>query len=94
MALSTREGFPAFLSEENGHIPVQDGGRHWLVIVTREAMENVAEPPDASVDRLSQYSSLFLDVATFKLEHGRAGEEDTIWVQSDDITEWQSLQTN
>ncbi len=94
MTLSMRDGFPPFLSDENGHISACDESQNWLVIVTREALEDVAEPADASLSRLLEYQSLFLEVAAFKLEHGRAGEEDTIWIQTDDLREWQSLQTS
>ncbi len=91
MALSSRDEHRPFLSEENGHIPARDVRQNWLVIVTREALEDVADPADASLERLLQYRSLFLEVATFKLEHGRAGDEDTIWIQTDDLREWRSL---
>lgn len=93
MTLSNRDDFPPFLSDENGHLSMHDEGQNWLVIVTREALEAVAEPADASLDRLIQYQQLFGDVATFKLEHGRAGEEGTIWIQTDDLQEWNSLQS-
>ncbi|WP_461513036.1 hypothetical protein [Rhizobium mongolense] len=46
-----------------------------LVIVTREALEGVASPPDASEERLMEYADIFGKVATYKLEHGRAGGE-------------------
>jgi len=33
------------------------------------------------------------EVVTFKLEHGRAGDEDTIWVQKEDVAEWRSTRS-
>lgn len=92
MALSMRDDFPPFLSDENGHLSMCDEQQNWLVIVTREAMEGMAERADASLDRLLEYQDIFAAVATFKLEHGRAGDEATIWIQTDDVREWQSLQ--
>lgn len=92
MTLAMRDGFPPFLSGENGHLSMRDEGQDWLVIVTREALEDVAQPPNASLERLIRYQRLFGDVATFKLEHGRAGDENTIWIQTDDVKEWNSLQ--
>jgi len=73
---------------------MRDAGQNWLVIVTREALEDVAEPAEATVDRLIEYQLLFCHVATFKLEHGRAGAEDTIWIQAEDVRAWRSLQAN
>ena len=90
--LSMRDDFTPFLSDENGHLSMRDAGQNWLVIVTREALEDVAEPADASVDRLIDYQALFCDVATFKLEHGRAGADDTIWILAEDVKAWRSLQ--
>ena len=90
MALVMRDDHPPFLSDENGHIPMRDDTADWLVIVTREALEGVAAPADASADRLAEYATLFGQVATYKLEHGRAGEEETIWVQMEDIVEWRA----
>jgi hypothetical protein len=46
-----------------------------LVIVRREALEGVAQPPDGSVERVLQFLDTFASVATNKPEHGRAGAE-------------------
>lgn len=92
MMLLPRREFPPFLSDENGHLSMRDGEQNWLVIVTREALEDMAGPAESSLDRLLAYSDVFGDVATFKLEHGRAGDENTIWIQTDDIREWRSRQ--
>jgi hypothetical protein len=92
MALLMRADHPPFLSDENGHIPMTDETADWLVIVTREALEGVAAPADGSIERLMEYAELFGLVATYKLEHGRAGEEETIWVQMEDVLEWRAAQ--
>jgi hypothetical protein len=93
VTLVMREDFPPFLSDENGHLSMADDAQNWLVIVTREALEDVSEPADDSLECLIQNQQLFCDVATFKLEHGRAGDDDTIWIQTDDLKEWRSLQS-
>ena len=90
MPLQMRPDVPPFLRDENGHIPMNDETADLLVIVTREALEGVASPPDASEERLMEYADIFGRVATYKLEHGRAGGEDTIWVQMEDVVEWRS----
>ncbi len=94
MALRLRPDLPPFIQDENGHIPMADETLNWLVIVTREAMEGVASPPDASQKRLLEHIRTFGEVATYKLEHGRAGEEETIWVQMEDVAEWRSTPSN
>jgi hypothetical protein len=88
-----REDFPPFVSDENGHLSVADDAQNWLVIVTREALEDVGDSADGSLECLIEHQQLFCDVATFKLEHGRAGEDDTIWIQTDDLKEWRSAQS-
>ena len=85
---------PPFITDENAHIPMSDGSTDWLVIVTREAMEDVAAPPENSMDRLTEYCALFGKVASYKLEHGRAGMEATVWVQSEDVLEWRAQLTS
>ncbi|MCV9967485.1 hypothetical protein OIU34_37275 [Pararhizobium sp. BT-229] len=94
MMLQMRPGMTPFITDENGHVPMTDDTADWLVIVTREALEDIASPPDATLARLLEFADTFGDVATFKLEHGRAGEEETIWIQSADITEWRRAQAD
>ncbi|KQV22109.1 hypothetical protein ASC97_27410 [Rhizobium sp. Root1203] len=93
MSLQTRRDLPPFIRDENGHLPMSDKTENWLVIVTREALEGIASPPDASEARLLEYADIFGQVATYKLEHGRAGAEETIWVQMEDVAEWRSTQS-
>jgi hypothetical protein len=88
MPLSRRLDMPPFITDENGHIPMSDGVSDWLVIVTREALEDVAGQEDISTAWLSRNVDMFGEVASHKLELGRAGEEATVWVQSEDIREW------
>jgi hypothetical protein len=88
MTLKMRPGMTPFIANENGHIPMTDDTADWLVIVTREALEDIASPPEATSVRLLEFADKFGEVATFKLEHGRAGKEETIWIQSGDIVEW------
>jgi len=90
MTLSLRPGLPPFLRDENGHIPMTDETANWLVVITREALEGIAHPPDGSVERLHQYLDTFAAVATYKLEHGRAGAEETIWILQEDVAEYQA----
>ena len=92
MPLKMRPDVPPFLRDDNGHIPMNDETADWLVIVTPEALEGVASPPDASEERLMEYADIFGKVATYRFEHGRAGGG-TIWVQMEDVVEWRSATT-
>ncbi|MDW5316877.1 hypothetical protein [Rhizobium sp. PL01] len=89
MKLILRQNMQPFLRDENGHVAMTDGQTDWLVIVTKEALEAISMPPLADDQRLLDHLQSFIEIATFKLERGREGEEKTIWVQSDDIREWQ-----
>lgn len=69
-----------------------DDSGDWLVIVTREALEAITSPPgEPSLERLLKYSDVFGAAATYKLEHGRAGDEQTIWVQVADVREYRDV---
>ncbi|MDW5318553.1 hypothetical protein [Rhizobium sp. PL01] len=82
-----------FLRDENGHVAMTDGEKDWLVIVTKEALKAISIPPLADQQRLISHLPSFIEIALFKLEHGRAGEEDTIWIQTDDIQDWRQART-
>lgn len=90
MTLKMRAGLPPFLRDENGHIPMTDETANWLGVITREALEGIAQQPDGSLARLHQYLDTFAAVATYKLEHGSAGAEETIWVQKEDVAEYKA----
>jgi hypothetical protein len=92
MTLKMRQGLPPFIADQNGHIPMFDDSGDWLAIVTREALEAITSPPgEPSLERLLKYSDVFGAAATYKLEHGRAGDEQTIWVQVADVREYRDV---
>ena len=73
---------------ENGHIPMSDGDTDWTVVVTREALESIASPPEASLDRLNDYADVFARIASNKLEFGRDRDRNRIWVMEEDVAIW------
>ncbi len=89
MALVLRD-LPAFIADENSHIPMRDRHIDWLVIVTREALENSGCSVNAPDPELSPLLPMFQAIAAYKLEHGLAGEEATIWLLEQDIIDWRS----
>jgi hypothetical protein len=88
MPLLNRSDMPPFITDENAHFPMSDGNKDWLVIVTREALEDVSGSQIVSGEWLIAKSEFFGSVASFKIALGRAGEEATVWVQSEDVTKW------
>jgi len=59
-----------FIYYENGQIAVTDGASVWLVIVTCEAMNETASPPEKSLRRLVQYAPFYRDLAAAAIERG------------------------
>ncbi|PZM08755.1 hypothetical protein [Rhizobium tubonense] len=91
MTLFIRPGMPPFIMDENAHVPMSDGETDWLVIVTREALEDKAGADEISPNWLLENSDFFGEVANYKLQLGREGEEATVWVQSEDVKQWQDI---
>ncbi|PZM10050.1 hypothetical protein [Rhizobium tubonense] len=86
MQLNLRQ--PPVIVGENGHIPMSDGDTDWTVVVTREALESIASPPDASLDRLMDYADVYARIAGNKLEFGRDRDRNRIWVMEEDVAVW------
>jgi hypothetical protein len=78
---------------ENGHIPMSDGDMDWTVVVTREALEAIASPPDASLDRLMDYADVYARIAGNKLEFGQDRDRNRIWVMEEDVAVWLASET-
>lgn len=89
MSLELRS-LPAFIADENAHIPMRDRHVDWLVVVTREALEKCGWINGATDVQLAPLIPLFQAIATYKLEHGLTGEEATIWILERDVIEWRS----
>jgi hypothetical protein len=84
---------PPVIVGENGHIPMSDGGTDWTVVVTREALEAIASPPEATLDRLTDYADVYAWIASNKLEFGRDRDRNRIWVMEDDVAVWLASET-
>ena len=91
MLLNLRKA--ATMVGENGHIPVSDGSTDWTVVVTREALEAIASPPEASLDRLNDYADVFVRIASNKLEFGRDRDRNRMWVMEEDVAIWLASET-
>lgn len=68
-----------FIYYENGQIAVTDGASVWLVIVTCEAMNETASPPEKSLSRLVQYAPFYRDLAAAAIERGE-DVDGKVWV--------------
>ncbi|BCH62329.1 hypothetical protein FS800_26470 [Agrobacterium vitis] len=93
MALVLRD-LPAFIADENAHIPMRDRHVNWLVIVTREALGQSGWSANAPDRELSPLLPMFQVIATYKLEHWLTGEEATIWLLEQDIIDGRSRPRN
>jgi hypothetical protein len=82
---------PPFIVDENAHVPAKDGKNKWLVIATREALDLIDCPRDASSTELEGFLPTLIAVANHKLELGRTAEESTIWIHVDDIRDWNQI---
>jgi hypothetical protein len=54
-------------------------GRSW---------EAIASPPDASLDRLTDYAHIYARIASNKLEFGRDRDRNRVWVMKEDVAIW------
>jgi hypothetical protein len=89
MTLELRS-LPAFIADENAHVPMRDRHVDWLVIVTREALETCGWTNGAPDQELVPLLPLFQALSNYKLDHGLTGEEATIWILERDVIEWRS----
>ena len=64
-----------FILGENGAFGITDGTSWWLAIVTREAMEASAMPPEASLARLVRYVELYRGMAEADRAERRPGRQ-------------------
>ena len=55
------------------------------VIVTDEALQDIASPPDASEERLSQYRSQIEAIASQKHNSGKIEDDGSVLVTSADV---------
>src|ERR1700709_81960 len=91
MKLNLRQ--PPVIVGENGHIPMSDGDMDWTVVVTRESLEAIASPPDASLERLTDYADVYARIASNKLEFGRDRDRNRIWIMEEDVAVWLASET-
>ena len=68
-----------FIYYENGQIAVTDGTAVWLVIVTCEAMQASASPPEKSLRRLLRYADLYRRLAAEAIDR-QEDVDGKVWV--------------
>lgn len=73
-----------FLYFENGQIAVTDGSSVWLVIVTCEAMNATAAPPEKSLRRLVRHAEFYCDLAAGAIRRGE-DLDGKVWVRESDV---------
>jgi predicted patatin/cPLA2 family phospholipase len=73
-----------FIYGDNGQLAVTDGANMWLVIVTEEAMNATASPPEASLKRLVRYAELYRGLAEAIIARGE-GYDGKVWIFEKDV---------
>ncbi len=59
MRVQMYPGMTAFIADESCHIPITDNTANSLVIVAREALEDMTSPPRATLARILEFTATF-----------------------------------
>ena len=87
MALTSTDANPVRSGQTFGWaVQMQDDkGNLYRVLVSDEALQDLASPPDASISRLNDYRSRMEQAASAKLKAGQIEPDQTIRVTSADL---------
>jgi hypothetical protein len=64
------------------------GGASQIVVINREALLDVAEPPRCDESRLQERIDIFSEIASAKYDRGELEQDGRIRITAIDITEW------
>ena len=86
MALTGTEVAPVRSAKRFGYaIKMMAGDKIVPVLVTDEALQDIASPPDCSLERLSQYRIQIEDIASRKHSAGQIESDGSVCVTSADV---------
>ncbi len=86
MALVSTDAEPVRSADLFGwSVQMTDGTNKYRVLVSDEALQDLAYPPDSSLDRLNDYRTTIEATASSKLAAGSVGADRTIRVTSADV---------
>jgi hypothetical protein len=87
MALTATDAEPVRSAKRVGYaIKMMSGNQIVPVIVTDEALQDIASPPEASLERLRQYRSQIEEVASRKHSLGQIETDGSVCVTSKDLS--------
>jgi hypothetical protein len=91
MALTSTDAEPIRSARRFGYaIKMMSGDEIVSVVVTDEALQEFASPPDAGIERLKQYRSQIEEIASQKHSAGEIESDGSVCVTSTDVTKFRS----
>jgi hypothetical protein len=87
MPLKLKSGF-LVSSGEDGRLLMESGVGEEIVVVSRHALEAMADPPRVDEFRLQQYIDTFSQIASDKYDGGRLDPAGHVRVTSQDVRDW------
>ncbi|AYG63607.1 hypothetical protein QD460_25585 [Rhizobium jaguaris] len=79
-------------SSGNDAMLIMDTGMlNQFVLVTKQALLDVASPPRCDESRLQQHIQIFSNIASDKYDRGEVKPDGRVWITSDDIAKWKQL---
>lgn len=89
MPLKLKSGFMVS-SGEDGRLLMESNVGEEVVVVSRHALETMADPPRVDEFRLQQYIDAFSQIASDKYDGGRLDATGHIRVTSQDVRNWRA----
>nr|NLR86154.1 hypothetical protein [Rhizobium sp. P28RR-XV] len=68
------------------------GSMNKLVLVTKQALLDLAFPPRCDESRLQEYMGVLSDIASTKYDRGEIKPDGRVLITSNDVTKWRELQ--
>ncbi|WP_371412525.1 hypothetical protein [Neorhizobium sp. T25_13] len=87
MPLKLKSGF-LMSSGDEGRLVMDSGVGDQIVIVAREALEAVADPPRVDEFRLQEYIDVFSRIASAKFDERLLDSRGHVHVTSEDVRTW------
>ena len=79
-------------SSGNEALLVMDSGStNKIVLVTKQALLDMANPPRCDESRLQEYIGVFGEIASTKYDLGEIRPDGRVWITSNDVAKWREL---
>ncbi|PST27140.1 hypothetical protein C7U60_02305 [Mesorhizobium plurifarium] len=91
MPLKLLSGMMKASGDEALLIMERDVGGDEIVVVTKEALLDIADPPLCNECRLQQYVTVFSDIASNKFDGKKLTSDGHVAVTATDVSAWKAL---